>query len=391
MRYVVNTAQLMVEGVLTPDQAEIIRIRSRADMMALAVNSLLYGGIIAAAAGFVFLLADALSVALTGGLFVALGVAILLMGGATVRMFGTASALIGAGMLSGGAMVELLDKLGGTQGGLVLAGLGAGMAGLAFIASNKAPTLRFVAGAVLLMGVGMHLFGLGAALNDLQSDGALKAVFCLYATAVLAGTGVLIDIRLVTALAIVPFAQVLDTGTAYWNAVYAFYSPEPTLSILQMGLLMLACAIAVARWPDRIGRHAGMLSIMAFVVANLCFLVGSLWGDLIGESWMRADMYKMEWEEYQAALDAFRARSFEISEGAYAIIWAIALGAMAAWAAHRGKRGLFNAAMTFAAIHAYTQAFESFGADPLVFVIGGLAAVPLAWGMWHLDTRVRAA
>ena len=111
MRYVVNTAQLMVEGVLTPDQAEIIRVRSRADMMALAVNSLLCGGIIAAAAGFVFLLADALSVALTGGLFVALGVAILLMGGATVRMFGTASALIGAGMLSGGAMVDLLQTL----------------------------------------------------------------------------------------------------------------------------------------------------------------------------------------------------------------------------------------------------------------------------------------
>ena len=35
------------------------------------------------------------------------------------------------------------------------------------------------------------------------------------------------DVRLVTALAIVLFAQILDTGTFYFGA-YVFYSPEQT-------------------------------------------------------------------------------------------------------------------------------------------------------------------
>ena len=308
-----------------------------------------------------------------------------------VRMFGTAAALIGAGMLSGGAVIELLDKLGNLQGGSLLTAVGTALAALALIAFRKVPSLRFVAGAVLLMGAAMHLIGLGAALDAVGLHGVTKAVFFLYAAVVTAGAGVLTDVRLVTALAIVPFAQVLDTGTAYWHAVYAFYSPEPTLSVLQMALLMLACGWAVARWSDRIGRHAGMLAIMAFVVANLSCLVGSLWGDSIGESWIRADLSGLGWQAYRDAIDAFQARTLTISGGVYAVIWAIGLAAMAAWAAHRGKRGLFNAAMTFAAIHAYTQAFEAFGAEPLVFVIGGLAAVPLAWGLWQLDARVRLA
>ncbi|MFT7059052.1 MAG: hypothetical protein ACJASV_001559, partial [Pseudorhodobacter sp.] len=35
----------------------------------------------------------------------------------------------------------------------------------------------------------------------------------------------------------------------------------------------------------------------------------------------------------------------------------------------------------------YTQAFEIFGDDPLAYVIGGLVAVPLAWGLWRLNAR----
>ena len=46
---------------------------------------------------------------------------------------------------------------------------------------------------------------------------------------------------------------------------------------------------------------------------------------------------------------------------------------------------MYNAALTFAAIHAYTQFFESFWDQPLAYVIGGLTAIPLAWGMWRLN------
>lgn len=42
-------------------------------------------------------------------------------------------------------------------------------------------------------------------------------------------------------------------------------------------------------------------------------------------------------------------------------------------------------AMIFAGIRAYTQMFESFSDEPLAYVIGGLAAIPLAFGLWRLN------
>ena len=59
----------------------------------------------------------------------------------------------------------------------------------------------------------------------------------------------------------------------------------------------------------------------------------------------------------------------------------------AAWSAHTNRRGIFNASMTFGAIHAYTQVFETFYDEPLAYVVGGLAAIPLAWGLWRLNNR----
>jgi hypothetical protein len=69
----------------------------------------------------------------------------------------------------------------------------------------------------------------------------------------------------------------------------------------------------------------------------------------------------------------------------YSIVWAILLILAAFWSAHTNRRGIFNAAMTFGAIHAYTQVFETFYNEPLAYVIGGLAAIPLAWGLWRLN------
>jgi hypothetical protein len=46
--------------------------------------------------------------------------------------------------------------------------------------------------------------------------------------------------------------------------------------------------------------------------------------------------------------------------------------------------------MTFGGIHAYTQAFETFYDEPLAYVIGGLAAIPLAWGLWRLNDQFEA-
>jgi len=394
MHHIVNTPELVSQGVLTEAQGRIIADRSRAAMMALAINTVLCAGIVAAALGFVFWLADAFAVAVVGGIFLAIGAAILQRGGAVYGMFGNAAALIGAGMLASGAAIELIDKLPKTTAGVVLLLAGAVLVLLSFGALRYgAVALRFVAGSVLLMGVALHLGGILLALEGIGASGGILSAMWLYAAGVIVLAGVAVDVRLVTALAIVPFAQVLNTSTSYWNAVYAFYSPEPTLSILQMAALIAACLWAAARFGGRGAAHGGMLAIMGFVVLNLCFLVGSLFGDAVGESWWRVAQYtsftdgQYDWEAYEAARLAYRAQTLYISEHVFSAIWAALLIAVGVWAARTWRRGLFNAAMVFGAIHSYTQAFESFGDEPLAYVIGGLGAIPLAWGIWRLNQR----
>jgi heme/copper-type cytochrome/quinol oxidase subunit 4 len=384
MHYLVDTEAMQEEGMLSPEVVAVIKERSRAAMVALGVNTVLAGGIAASAGGFIFWLADTLAVAVTGSIFLAIGLLVLLRAGPLYRMLGNASGLIGGGMLAGGATLKLLDLASPEVASRVLLIAGAVVTLTALWFYRRTTTAGFLIGAIVLLGTAMHLVGLYAGLQYEQSFGAVSAAH-LYTTVVLLALGYLLDFRLITALAIVPFAQVLDTSTDYMHAMYAFYSPEPTLSILQMTLALVIALWLVQNRGPRLGRQAGVFAIMAFIVGNLCFLVGSLWGDVVGQSLLD----QSDWEKYELALTALRAKTLVISSGVYSVIWALALLAMAGYAAYRLRRGLFNATLTFAAIHFYTQMFESFADEPLAYVIGGLAAVPLAWGMWRVNEHFR--
>ncbi len=387
MYYVAQTDQLVSDGVINTSQADEIQSRARAAMIALCVNTLLIAGILAATLGLVFFLASAASVAVCGGLFLGSGLLILRYGAELYRMFGNASALIGAGMLISGTGIELADKVPDIAG-LAMATIGAVLGGLFFWRFRMGFTrLRFAYGAVLVMAAALHLTGVYAAAAEFNLDGWPMPFIHLYVFAVIAALGLTLDLRIITALAIVPFAQMLDTGTYYFTAAYVFYSPESTLSILQLGALVAVCLWVAGRGGPALSRQAGVLMIMAFVVANLCFLVGSIWGDVVGSSYwgpVYAD-FAGDWTAYNDARDAFRAQAFTISEGVYSIVWALLLAGLIVWAAMANKRGMFNTAMTFAGIHAYTQMFESFYDEPLAYVIGGLAAIPLAFGLWRLN------
>ena len=387
MYYVADTAQLIDDGVIDADQAIEIQSRARAAMVALCINALLMTGIIAATFGLVFYLASAASVAICGAIFLSVGLLILRYGAAIYRMFGNASAVIGAGMLILGTAFELLERMSDQAGPLLLA-IGLVLAGL-FLWRYLVGLmrLRFAYGVVLVMAVALHLFGLYHIVHANGLSGWPMPFVHFYAFAALVGLGLSLDQRLITALAIVPFAQMLDTGTYYFAATYVFFSPESTLSILQMSILLTLCLTVAARSHGRLARQAGIMAIMAFVVANLCFLVGSIWGDVIGESlWgpSYAD-FESDWSAYRDARDTFRAQAFVINELVYSAIWAVVLAGLIAWAALTNKRGVFNTAMTFAGIHAYTQMFETFYDEPLAYVIGGLAAIPLAFGLWRLN------
>lgn len=392
MTHVINTNQLVAEGVLTPAQGAEIARRSRDTMLALVVNIILTAGIIAASLGFVFWIADAFGVALLGAAFLALGVLVLAKADALYRLLGHSGTLIGAGMLFAGGTIELLSKYPDIANPILIAG-GALIAVSAAWAYRAAPTaLRFSTGAITLAGITLHLLGLGIELDG--ASGLPVATLYFYAAAIIAAAGVFVNVRFVTALAIVPFAQMLDTGTAYFHAAYVFYSPEPTLTILQMGALIAIGAWAMTRTPDRFGRHAGILAIMAAVVGNLAFLVGSLWGDEIAASFYRFDAPQYSafdnWSEFQAAYDLWEEQFIQISEHVFSVVWAILLIAGAWLAALTHRRGLFNASITFLAIHAYTQVFETFSDEPMVYALGGLAAIPTAWGLWRLNQKMFA-
>ena len=391
MHVVADTTSLVDDGVLTAEQAREIEERSRDVMIGLAVNAILCFGIIAATAGFIFWLADAVAVAVTGILMLVAGLVVLAKGGETYRMFGNSATLIGAGMLMGGATIELIDKH-EQMAGWIMAPVGALVTALGIWRwRTGALSTGFVLGAVILMGLAMHLIGIELLFMQNQIGSPLRNVILLYYASAVGVIGWMIDVRLVTALAIVPFAQVLETGTAYFHAAYVFYFPEPTLTILQMGLLIALCLWLAKTRPDRDARHLRILVVLAFIVANLCALVASLWGDVVGETIWGPGRYSdgyPDWESFRAAREAFRDNALIIPDGVYAILWAVALAAMIIWASKRNQRGLFNAGMTFAAIHAYTQMFESFQDEPLAYLLGGLAAIPLAWGVWRLNQRM---
>lgn len=394
MKAIADTTTLVEDGVITPDQARQIEARARDTMVSLGINTVLSFGIIAATLGFIAWLADPVAVAVLGVMWLVAGRAVLSGKSGLYAMFGNAAMLIGAGMLIGGAAAELMSNhpdIAGpvmTVGGLIFTALAAR------IYMNPGHIGRFVLGAILLMGLAFHIAGVAIVLEDHNVRGLIKAMFFLYTAAALAGAGWLTDVRLVTALAIVPFAQMLETGTGYFHAVYVFYSPETTLSILQMIALIGLCYWVAGRWPERQARHAGVLMVMGFIVANLCALVGSLWGDIVGETLWGPGRYNRDlytnYEGYTVARDAFRETAITLSANLYSVLWAVALVAIILWAAHRNQRGLFNASLTFGGIHAYTQFFESFYDEPLAYIIGGLSAIPLAWGMWRLNAWIVA-
>lgn len=386
MPHVVETEKLVAEGILTPAQAAEIARRSRETMVALAVNAVLCVGIVAATLGLVFWLADAMAVAVAGALFLGIGALVLAKGGELYHMLGNAGTLVGAGMLIAGAGIELATRY-GVLAELVMTLGGAAIAAAALWVFLKGrAAFRFAAGSVVLMGGALHLWGVG--LSAMDMGGIVHVLVAGYAAVLLAAAGLVLNVRLVTALAIVPFAQMLDTGTAYFHAAYVFYSPEPTLTILQMAVLIGLCIVVMRRMPERIARHAGILAIMATVVGNLAFLVASLWGDDVGLSLASGGPVwtaEMEYSEYARQMDEWRAQFLHISEDVFTVVWAVLLAGGAWWAAHANRRGLFNAAMTFGGIHAYTQVFESLGDEPAVWALGGLALIPLAWGLWRLN------
>ena len=148
MQAIADTERLVEDGIITSEQAKTIETRAREAMVYLAINSILCLGIVAATGGFIAWLGTPASVAGLGFFALGLGVLILSYGTEMYRMFGSASALIGAGMLIGGASLELMDKYEGIAGPImIVSGLIVASA-TAWLMKSEQNSARFVTCAI---------------------------------------------------------------------------------------------------------------------------------------------------------------------------------------------------------------------------------------------------
>ncbi len=177
----------------------------------------------------------------------------------------------------------------------------------------------------------------------------------LIAGAVAARSGLLASLSVFALLA------ALGGATEYEHASYFLEVTRPFLTVVVFAALM-ALGYGVARVvPPVFARIADIFARTAFVVVNLGFWIGSLWGD-------------------RHAFDTD-------SDVGFIIGWALCIVGTGAWGARTNNRWLVNTAATFGAIHLYTQWFEHLGATPGSIILAGLFLIAAAYALIAYNRR----
>ncbi len=322
MKIVLDINKLVEEGELTPLEAERLRKLSARETGSLGINILMSIGVIAIASGFLAILQPTVPIiTILGVVFVGAGLAIKRYRAAQWGLLGTASILVGTLAVAGGTL-NLAD-------GHVLAFL-------------------FVA---------LFLLGLGT----------------------VAKSGLLIGL--------VPFAlaSVLGSSTGYWHASYMLIVREATITIIVFAAAAWGAFYLSKQLPSAYEHLALIFSRVSLIFVNFGFWVGSLLGDVPGESWLRREIY--ENPEAIIGLAPIGDRIF-VPDYVFAALWAIGLIAVGAWGAKQNRRFVVNVAAVFGGIHFYTQWFERLGATPGSVLIAGIAMVGISIGLWRYNRKV---
>jgi hypothetical protein len=385
MTYVVDIESLQADGWLDDRQAREIVRRSRDTLVHLAINCVLFAGIIVATLGLIFWLADPVAVAVAGTGFLIAGLLAVVLARADFRMLANASAVIGAGMLLGGLAVEML-KTHSEIADPVMIFSGAAVLLISALFFWKGPEqTRFLSGAVLVMGIALHLVGLGNLVDASAELWRIPAFF--YAAAVIGAAGVLLDVRLVTAFAVFPLAGALATRAGPFDLDIIFFPPDAALTLLLMSGVAGASLWLARGRAVRLSRHFLTVATLAFLSVNLCFFHGSLDGDGFGKVFFERPVRDdgLGLEDNAETFRTYRRGLFFIPEDAFILSWFLALVVSAVWAARRNLRGVFNTSIVFGAIHVAGQVLERNVYDPAVWAAIGLAIIPVAWGMWKAN------
>ncbi|MDP3459383.1 MAG: hypothetical protein Q8S09_08925 [Hyphomonas sp.] len=213
-------------------------------------------------------------------------------------------------------------------------------------------------------------------------DAPSSTMPALLITAVLTAGAIWFRSAFLAALGVVALGAVFGTGTGYWHASYALFVEEPLITIGVFGalaaLLYKARGWAGEAWQMLLTTGART----AMVLVHFAFWVGSLWGDVLGDSGWSGVRY-----ENYAAYEAWQKTALTVPEWPFSIGWA---GLAIALALLTRRGGFLSVgALVFLAIHAYTQYFETFGAEPVTLLVAGLTLVGLAVGLAWLRRKAR--
>lgn len=281
-------------------------------------------------------------------------------GGLTVNLlliFGAVAVAIAAIALVPNAATGLMLALGAIAGAELLRRLKSGPV--------TGDSFALLATALALMGT----LGL-AGWTAWQFQDAPATAPALLVTFVLAAGALWYRSAFLASLAVLALGAVFGTGTGYWHASYGLFVEEPVITIAVFGALAAGLYQLRARLPEAWSNLTTVAARTGLILVHFGFWVGSLWGDVIGDSWL----------PYEARSEADRILPWIFSLGWAGVSLALAL---------RTPRGGFLSvsALVFLAIHGYTQYFETFGAEPMSLLIAGLVLVALAIGVARIVRR----
>jgi len=384
MFWLVDLDHALAEGTVTASAAAALKKRAREALVAGAINAALFAGVIMVIGGTAAWLGDNRTLAALGAALAVIGVLAILSGNQLLQFISNAVAIIGVSLAVVAAGDQIFERA-AEQLFLPLTALGLPIAVFGgLLRGFKARSFAVVGGWMILLGIGAHLTGLLMTKSDLGLDW----LALLYAGVAIAGCGIFLNIRFVTALSMIPFAAALSSRTFYGHAYYGVSIYEVTLTTLQMTLMAGLALLVSMRSSERMARHARIIGQLSLIWANMALWIGSLWGDVVGyylwgPRWIDGEDYS-KWEE---RMRAFHAQTLYISPDIFAAIWALVIVAVGAWGAYTARRAVINIAMTFGAIHFYTQYFERFSTSPGTIAIAGIIAILAAWGLWTANRR----
>jgi iron complex transport system permease protein len=282
----------------------------------------------------------------------------------------------------GGLIINLLSILGAlavSAGVIALAPspeVGLGLAALAIGAGawlyfGQSSDWRVLAHGLVCMGVLGVCGWIGVRLGEASPLGASFAVFLA-----LAGAAILFRQGFLAALAPIALGGAIGSGTGYWTATYSIFVRECLVTILVFSGVAAGLYWARGRLAETWSGVTTIAARVSFFLVNFGFWVGSLWGDYPFRLWTSPE--DSWWSSPSEG-------ALHVPDWAFSIGWAVFLG-VCIWLGTRDhRRFLANTAVTFLAIHAYTQFFEVLGAHPWTLILGGLSMVGVAGGIARFD------